>query len=199
VHRLELLVDGLLEYSRAGRGRYDVGAQGDGEGAGADAELVAPAVLARELLRHPGRYLTTDEAARVELAAGPGGDTALPHGAALRVVLSHLIANAARHGAGDDRAGPLRVTLSTRDVGDGAHVEVTVADDGQGIDERYHRRIFELFQTLEPRDRTEAAGIGLAVVERVVTRHGGTVTVASSPGEGASFSFTWPRLPHTSR
>lgn len=103
------------------------------------------------------------------------------------------MANAARHG----RDGPIRVTVSSRDLGDDAHVEVTVADDGRGIDARYHRRIFDLFQTLESRDHTEGAGIGLAVVERLVTRLGGTISLESAPGEGAAFSFTWPSTPHT--
>lgn len=189
VRRLELLVEGLLEYSRAGRGRYDTAP----ETADDAAAPAAPAALAREFLGAPGHHLSPEVAERVELITGPGGDEPLSEPTALRVIITHLVANAARHG----RDGPIRVTVSSRDLGDDAHVEVTVADDGRGIDARYHRRIFDLFQTLESRDHTEGAGIGLAVVERLVTRLGGTISLESAPGEGAAFSFTWPSTPHT--
>lgn len=53
-------------------------------------------------------------------------------------------------------------------------------------------RIFEHFQTLAPRDRVEGAGIGLAIVKRVVRMHGGDIAVTSEPGQGTTFTFDWP-------
>ncbi len=69
-----------------------------------------------------------------------------------------------------------------------------VKDNGPGIDGAYHQRIFEMFQTLQPRDLVEGSGIGLAVVKRSVESRGGTIQVESNLGEGATFRFTWPKV-----
>jgi len=68
-----------------------------------------------------------------------------------------------------------------------------VADNGPGIEPEYHDRIFGIFQTLESRDRVEGTGIGLSVVKKTVELHGGSVTVRSALGEGAIFTFEWPK------
>jgi light-regulated signal transduction histidine kinase (bacteriophytochrome) len=67
-----------------------------------------------------------------------------------------------------------------------------VQDNGIGIDPRYHERIFDIFQRLNPREQYEGTGAGLAVVERVVQTLGGTVWVESELGAGATFLFTLP-------
>ncbi|MFL5479954.1 MAG: ATP-binding protein, partial [Gemmatimonadaceae bacterium] len=56
-------------------------------------------------------------------------------------------------------------------------------------------RIWEIFQTLESRDKVEGSGIGLAVVKRIIESHGGRAWVESVPGAGATFHFTWPKSP----
>ena len=71
--------------------------------------------------------------------------------------------------------------------------EFVVADDGPGIPAAYHDRIFQMFQTLKPRDEVEGSGIGLAVVRKLVTSRGGTIRVESAEGQGARFRFTWPK------
>jgi signal transduction histidine kinase len=70
--------------------------------------------------------------------------------------------------------------------------EFAITDNGPGIDPKFHQRIFEVFQTLQPRDLVEGSGIGLALVKKLVESRGGTVTVVSNPGEGSTFAFTWP-------
>jgi signal transduction histidine kinase len=97
------------------------------------------------------------------------------------------VANAIKH---HDKATG-NITISTVDLGE--MVEFTVADDGPGIDPAFHERIFQMFQTLRPRDQVEGSGIGLAVVEKIVTSVGGTIQVESALGQGAAFRFTWPR------
>lgn len=66
-----------------------------------------------------------------------------------------------------------------------------VRDNGPGIPESQHERIFELFHRL--RDDTDGTGVGLAIVRRIATDHGGRAWVESSPGAGATFWIALPR------
>ncbi len=65
-----------------------------------------------------------------------------------------------------------------------------VRDNGPGIESQYHRKIFEIFQTLEPSDKTESTGIGLAIVKKIVELYGGKIWVESEAGQGSRFYFT---------
>ena len=68
-----------------------------------------------------------------------------------------------------------------------------MSDNGPGIPEKYHEKIFKMFQTLAPRDELESIGIGLAVVKKIVELYGGKVWVESTAGEGCTFFFTLPK------
>lgn len=70
-------------------------------------------------------------------------------------------------------------------------IEFLVSDNGPGIDEKYHQKIFKIFQTLKPKDEMESNGIGLAIVKKIVKMHGGNIRVNSESGQGAAFSFNF--------
>jgi light-regulated signal transduction histidine kinase (bacteriophytochrome) len=68
-----------------------------------------------------------------------------------------------------------------------------VCDNGPGIDQKYFDKIFKIFQTLPMKDESETAGIGLAVVKKIVELYSGKIWVESQPGSGSTFFFTFPK------
>ncbi len=107
--------------------------------------------------------------------------------AQLEQVFMNLIGNALKY----RREGvPPAISVSARRTN--GMVEFAVADNGIGIEPQYHDQIFEMFRRLHTHDQYEGTGIGLAVVKRIVERHGGRVRVESTPGEGSTFFFTLP-------
>ena len=174
VHRMEGLINGLLEYSRIGRTRQPT-------------EIVDVGVLMTEItdsLSPLGEFT-------VETA--PEMPVFRTKRVLLSQVLSNLVNNAIKH---HDRSDG-RVQVSARDLGD--FYEFTVADDGPGIDPAYHRKVFTIFQTLRPRDDLESTGIGLSLVKKTVAAEGGRIMLQSEAGQGAIFRFTWPKEPRSHR
>jgi len=101
-------------------------------------------------------------------------------------VFSNLLSNAVKFMG--DQPEP-RLEIDWRRVGE--QIELTVSDNGIGFPPNYHERIFRVFQRLGQVD-VEGTGVGLSIVKQVVERHGGRIRVESTPGAGASFSFTVP-------
>ncbi|HZX30644.1 MAG TPA: ATP-binding protein [Rhodocyclaceae bacterium] len=107
-----------------------------------------------------------------------------------RYQLAQLLQNLVENGLKYNAAKPPRVALSCRRQGD--DWELSVADNGIGIDPRHHERIFEMFRRLHTYGDIPGSGIGLASCRRIVERHGGRIWVESRPGEGSIFRFTLP-------
>ena len=105
----------------------------------------------------------------------------------LEQVFMNLVSNAVKFRRPDV---PLRVHVGARRL-DGFW-EFSVADNGIGIEPEYFEKIFVIFQRLHTHDAYPGTGIGLAIVKRIIDRHGGTVRVESRPGEGSTFRFTLP-------
>ncbi|HYW07349.1 MAG TPA: ATP-binding protein, partial [Longimicrobium sp.] len=111
-----------------------------------------------------------------------------PRGQVEQVVMN-LVVNAEQ--AMEQLSGGGRLELRTRRVGDGA--ELDVADTGPGIAPEHLERIFDPFFTTKAPG--EGTGLGLALIHRIVTEHGGHVRVASAPGEGTTFTVDLPLAP----
>ena len=101
-------------------------------------------------------------------------------------VFQNLLSNAIRYI--DKPEGYIKIEFEKRN----ANWVFSVADNGPGIEEKYHEKIFQIFQTLGTRKDEESTGIGLALVKRIVEKWGGVVWVESEVGQGSTFFFTLP-------
>ncbi len=101
-------------------------------------------------------------------------------------VVANLVTNAVKYHHNPEQ---LKVVLTTQKTTDG--FRMSIKDNGPGIEEEYHQLIFEPFQTLQPRDVIEGAGIGLSIVRKIIRGIGGELTLKSSPGQGSEFIFDW--------
>lgn len=105
----------------------------------------------------------------------------------LQQVLFNLLNNAVKHH--DKELGLIEVDA----VEGPTEFMFSVRDNGPGIDPIYHQKIFEMFQTLQPRDKSKGRGMGLAMVRKIIIANGGTIKIESVVGKGALFRFTWPK------
>ncbi|MFK7923441.1 MAG: ATP-binding protein [Bacteroidia bacterium] len=97
-------------------------------------------------------------------------------------VFQNLISNAIKY---NDKEQAW-IKISCKD--ERTHYRIDFEDNGKGIDPKYFRKIFQIFQTLQPRDEFESTGIGLTLVKKIVEMHGGRIDVKSTLGEGTTFS-----------
>jgi signal transduction histidine kinase len=126
--------------------------------------------------------------AGAEVEVGPL-PTVLADAGQVQQLFQNLLSNALKFHA-PDQAPEVRVSAERMD-GDGMW-RIAVADNGVGIAAADQQRVFEVFRRLHTREEYEGTGIGLAVVQRIVERHGGRVWLESAPGEGTTFYFTLP-------
>ena len=113
------------------------------------------------------------------------------HPTHLRMVFQNLIANAVKFRKPERDC---RVEISGKILGQST--EILVRDNGIGIPEKFHDTIFGLFKQLHTRSDYEGSGLGLTVCRRIVTNHGGTISVKPGIDGGAAFELIFPRVPH---
>jgi PAS domain S-box-containing protein len=170
VHRMEAMIDGLLDYARAGRTDTMI-ATVDVE------ELIAEVI---DSIAPPPTF---------QIVIAPGMPTLRTKRLLLSQVFSNLISNGVKHHPRPD--GSIRI--SSQDLGD--FYEFKVADDGSGIAPEYHDKIFMIFQTVNPQKNADSSGVGLSIVKKIVETEEGTIRLESQVGEGTTFYFTWPKTP----
>ena len=166
--RMGQLIDDLLAFSRLGRHQ--------------------PASERVDMTRMAGEVageLRGARAVSVDVSPLPPaqGDAAL-----LRQVWINLVGNALKYSA---KKADARVAIGGRE--ESAQNVYWVRDNGAGFDMRYADKLFGVFQRLHRTEEFEGTGVGLAIVQRIVARHGGRVWAEAKPGEGACFSFSLPR------
>lgn len=166
VHRMEALINGLLAYSRIERVEAEI-------------EPVEVRTLLMEVIDSLALPPT------FTVIVGEQMPTLKTKRLLLGQVFANLIGNAVKHHPRDNG----QITIAVQDRG--GDYEFAVSDDGNGIAPEYHDRIFTIFQTLEARDVKESTGIGLSIVKKIVETEGGSISVDSHVGGGATFRFTW--------
>ena len=172
VRRMDRLITDLLTYSRVGRTATDQPV--------CMAQAVEAAVtdLQFEIEEVGGAVVTTGALPTV---MGDEGE--------MERLFQNLIGNAIKYHRTDH---PPRVLITCEDKGE--MWRVAVSDNGIGIPPEHAERIFGIFQRLHARNEFEGTGVGLAIVKKIVERHGGTIKAEPVGGEGTTMTFTWPKL-----
>jgi signal transduction histidine kinase len=164
VLRLELLIDGVLAYSRAGR-------------AGSVTEQVDLNTILSEVIE------MLDPSPHVKIHVDNTLPTLLAVKSSMTQVFSNLVGNAIKHN--DKEEVEIHVG-SSEHQGDWL---LYVRDNGPGIPEEFHEKVFKIFQTLKTKDEVDSTGIGLSIVKKIIDSAGGKIWIESKTGEGSTFYF----------
>lgn len=173
VHRMDSLIDGILQYSRVGR-----------------VKEVAVAVDLNRLLREVIDLLAPP--ANITVSIENSLPTVMAEPTRIQQVFQNLLSNAIKYM--DKPEGEIRIACGA----EGRQWKFSITDNGPGIEKQHFEKIFQLFQTLAPRDRVESTGVGLALVKKIVEMYGGRIWVESTVKQGSTFFFTLPRMAATS-
>lgn len=168
--RMGALIDDLLAFSRLGR-----------------TALQPVDIDMQELASGAYKRLVNGEGQRVELRLG-----SLPHAVGDRSLFEqvwiNLLSNAIKFSSKKEQP-----VIEVGAISEEREYVYYVRDNGAGFDPRYQQKLFGVFQRLHHQDDFPGTGVGLALVHRIVTRHGGRVWADGKPGEGATFHFTVPK------
>jgi PAS domain S-box-containing protein len=169
VDRMHNLIDGILQYSKIGRLEEEKNQVNLGELMPEIIDMVSPPENIEIIIENE---LPTIECGRIRIAQ----------------VFQNLLSNAVKYM--DKPQGLIKINC----VEDNNFWKFSVKDNGPGIAEEYFEKIFQMYQTLTPRDNYESTGVGLTVVKKIVKLYGGKIWVESQVGQGSTFIFTIPKL-----
>ncbi len=179
--RMQTLINDLLTYSRVTT----------------KAQPFTPVSL-EDVMKH----VCSDLEVRIETTNGQVKFRDLPLIQADETQMHQLFLNLVSNGLKFHRDGVPPIVKVTAEIKQessfrriGKVCKISIHDNGIGFDEKYHDRIFTIFQRLHGRHEYEGTGIGLAVCRKIVDRHGGTITAQSKIGEGTVFTVTLPVNP----
>lgn len=167
VKRLEALIEGILEFSRVGQ-----------------QETATEPVDLGELLAVTVDTLAPPEHITVEIQSEM--PTIIGERIRFTQLFQNLIDNAIKYM--DKPEGKIEISCKPT----GNLWQICVADNGPGINKRYHEKIFQIFQTLETDEEIQSTGVGLSLVKKIISLYGGEIWVESEPGNGTRFFFTLP-------
>ncbi len=168
VGRMHNLIEGVLQYSRIGRI--------DEEQVQVDLNELIPEVI--DMVSPPENMEITVEN---ELPVINCGKTRIMQ------VFQNLLSNTIKYM--DKPKGRVKIGC----VEEGDYWIFSVSDNGPGIEKKYFDKIFQIFQTLSPKDEYESTGVGLTVTKKIVELHGGRIWIESEPGQGSTFFFSLPK------
>lgn len=172
--RMGVLIDDLLAFSRMGRKAMDA--------VQVDMNRLVTEVVAEINSAHTGKSPLLS----VAQLPDAWGDAAM-----LRQVWANLLSNAFKYSSG--KPAP---AIEIGAVGNANRTSTYfVKDNGAGFDMRYYDKLFNVFQRLHTAEEFPGTGVGLAIVQRIVSRHGGRAWAEAAPNEGATFFFSIPRRP----
>jgi len=165
VQRMQNLIDGILHYSRVGRVK---------EGK----EKVDLNEMVSELMD------SLSPPSHIKFVVDDNLPVLMYEPTRISQVFQNLMSNSVKYM--DKEQGLIRVGCRQEED----QWRFSISDNGPGIDPKYFEKIFQIFQTLNARDKVESTGIGLAVVKKVVEMNGGRIWVESELGKGSTFFFT---------
>lgn len=169
IERLERLLNDLLDYSRVGRLHGDF-------------KNIAPEEFILEI------FQLSNPPAEFKCVINTDIQTIETLHVSLALIIRNLVSNAIKHH--DRKDGMLNITVKDQSE----FIEFIIKDDGPGIDPKYHEKVFEVFQTLNARDKVEGSGIGLSIIRKLVNNYQAKLNLDSDGLNGSTFILHWPKV-----
>lgn len=167
VGRMEALINGILDYSKAAKKNDQM-------------EAIDTGNIVKETIELLG------QGKQVRFDVSGNLPEILADKVKVQQIFMNLIGNAIKFNLREDKEVAVKCSVS------GPFYQFSISDNGPGIDPRFHEKVFVIFQTINTRDEFESTGVGLAIVKKIIEEQGGKIWVESEPGCGATFHFTWP-------